>query len=116
MTSLKEGKVVRDGLVLPIIDTGNEVHVRRLYGAEAYSALLVKLSEELDEMFQAFHNQDAENIAEKIADVIEVLAGLGNLAGVDELMVQENLDKKYEEKGGFHEVYFVKVLDDEEVG
>lgn len=116
MTSLIDGKVIRDGLIEPILASGKELRVKKLTGNEAYSGLIAKLSEELGEMFLAFHDVSQDNIAEEIADVIEVLAGLGNLFGVDEVMVQDILDKKYEEKGGFTECYFVQTVDDEKAG
>lgn len=110
--SLAEGKLVRDKLV-PLIAKTSPIMVKSLVDESLmesiFPALLLKLREELLELSYAL--QGAGDVAEEAADCIEVLLAIAANAGIDASEVERKLDSKYEEKGGFDDLFFVKLLD-----
>jgi len=122
MVDLVTGKVVRDKIPSILADAGLKIEVRTLSEWEAYEALIDKLSEEGVEMVEAINaygrgeaydgiENNVRGVAEEIVDIIEVLMGIGKLFNILPEDIQEVMDRKYEERGGYDEVLFVRLLD-----
>lgn len=107
------GKLVRDKLMMKIISSKG-AFVKKLKGQEAENALWEKLYEEFSELVEAIGGDQSEiSIREEAADCMEVLFGLAKFYGADPVDVADTLVSKYDERGGFEELWFVRIEDEE---
>ncbi len=92
----KYNKLVRDKIPRIIKEAGKQALVRKAEQEEYQDLLRRKLLEEVDEFMESSN-------PEELADIIEVVAALGETSGLsfDELM--EIADEKREERGAFRE-------------
>lgn len=95
-------KLVRDKAVQYLTDQGHSLVVERLHDDDRYRAALVdKLQEEVDEL-----KADPSEV-EEMADVLEVLFALAQLAGFDERALRIRQFHKQVERGGFEDRVYV---------
>ena len=93
------GKLVRDRIPEIIRADGREPDVRTLDDAEYLHELHVKLHEEADELAAASGDQ----VAEELADVLEVVQAIARANGVDMGQVGRVADRKRSDRGGFND-------------
>ncbi|MBB5083326.1 nucleoside triphosphate pyrophosphohydrolase [Nonomuraea endophytica] len=93
------GKLVRDNIPEIIRQNGGEPVVRVLDLAEYRQALVEKLFEEAAELRDA----SADEVAEEIADVYEVLRAIATADGHDWAVIEKAAAAKLEERGAFRD-------------
>ena len=92
-----KGKLVRD-LIPEIIKSSGKVPITcQVSGPDLIAALRVKAKEEVDELFEAEHQQ----LLEEIADVYEVLRALVVCENHTWSEIEEIANAKRVERGGF---------------
>jgi predicted house-cleaning noncanonical NTP pyrophosphatase (MazG superfamily) len=91
------GKLVRDRIPEVIRAGGQEAHVRTLSVSEYRRALREKLNEEVGELLTAKPAQ----VAEEIADVIEVLIAIAAVSGSSWEHIEQVRTNKASERGAF---------------
>ena len=91
-------KLVRDRI--PELLSGREVpyEARTATSAELPSLFLAKLDEEIREFLAAADDQVR---VEELADVLEVIVGLGRLCGADRDSLERARARKADERGAF---------------
>jgi len=97
------GKLVRDGIPELIRADGRRPVVQVLPRERRRRALLDKLIEEAAEAAVA----GPDELAEELADVLEVVRALAGELGVDLPAVLQLADRKRSERGGFDEGLFL---------
>jgi predicted house-cleaning noncanonical NTP pyrophosphatase (MazG superfamily) len=93
-----ENKLVRDRIPELLAERGVPFEARTASNAELPGLLLAKLDEEIAEYLAA-----ADDLArvEELADVLEVVVGLGGLCGADRDSLENLRARKAEERGAF---------------
>ena len=91
------GKLVRDRIPEIIREAGGDPVTVVLSPEEYPSALMAKLTEEVDELLGA----QGDHVAEELADVLEVLTAIAALNGMDWRSVDELRVDKRAARGGF---------------
>ena len=91
-------KLVRDRIPAAIAATGRQPQVRQLAPEEFRAALRAKLLEEAAECAMA---TTREQIAEECADLLEVIAAVAELEGIDWGEIVALRERKAEERGAF---------------
>lgn len=104
-------KLVRDKIPEIIINNGSKPITRIMDNIEYEKELLIKLSEETNEVMNALTNED---IIEECADVAEVIIAIAELKGysVDEFL--EIRKQKFEKRGGFKEKIFLEDVEEKQ--
>ena len=98
-----KGKLVRD-LIPEIIESSGKAPITcRVSGPDLIAALRVKAREEVDELFEAEHQQ----LLEEIADVYEVLRALVACENHTWNEVEEIATNKRIKRGGFAEGFWL---------
>lgn len=99
-TELEFNKLVRDQIPSSIAAKGESVTVLRLTGEALIAALRRKLIEESLEVLDA---RTADDIADELADVREVMLSLMSRLGIDEADVETRRKRKAKTRGAFNE-------------
>jgi len=94
------GKLVRDKIPMLIAQSGEMPLTRILEQEEYRSCLEAKLDEEVAE----FH---ADQNAEELADILEVVYALAENMGCSREQLQQVYEKKHAQRGGFRERIFL---------
>ncbi len=81
---------------------------RLLNGDELCQALKSKLIEESHEVGVA---RDRQEVIEELADVLEVVSGLGKAYGISMQEVEREKEKKYNDRGGFEKGLYIETLE-----
>ena len=97
-------KLVRDKTIERCESAGSKVTWKKLDGAELLRQLGLKCMEEAEEISRA---QTKEEIAEEIADMLEVINAYCKVYELDEREIKAVQQKKYEERGGFIDGVFI---------
>lgn len=100
---MASGKLVRDRIPKIIEAEGRKPLITRLSGEALLAAFYDKLAEEHEELLTAERPADKR---EEIADMIEVLIGIGAQYGFCEAELMEVVGRKRAERGGFAEGLF----------
>ena len=97
---VKTNKLVRDKVCEVMADRGiaKSSKVRYAKGKEYQTYLFAKLMEECAEVIGA---NTAEQRAEEIADVREVLHAIAYLEGIEPHVIEMAQNEKFKDKGGF---------------
>ena len=97
---VKTNKLVRDKVCEVMADRGiaKSSKVRYTKGKEYQTYLFAKLMEECAEVIGA---NTAEQRAEEIADVREVLHAIAHLEGIEPHVIEMAQNEKFKDKGGF---------------
>ena len=97
---VKTNKLVRDKVCEVMADRGiaKSSKVRYAKGKEYQTYLFAKLMEECAEVIGA---NTAEQRAEEIADVREVLHAIAHLEGIEPHVIEMAQNEKFKDKGGF---------------
>ena len=100
MKKVKTNKLVRDKICKNLVDEGiaESCQCHPVFGREYQTYLFSKLMEECAEVIGA---NTAEQRAEEIADVREVLDTIAQLDGLDPHVVERAQIDKFRDKGGF---------------
>ena len=99
MTFFEGKRLVRDKALDTWRVEGKEHQVRPVHDRHELDKLLrVKLQEEVEEVLCASNKQE---IAEEIADVMAVLAGIADFNNVDTDEIEDIYDRKLANSGGF---------------
>lgn len=88
-------KLVRDKIPELIKERGATPRVRLIDQANLYPWLLIKLREEIKEF-------EESPCVEELADMYEVLRALALSLSISVEELEQERQKKYEERGGFH--------------
>jgi len=91
------GKLVRDLIPEIIREAGGDPVTAILSPEEYPSALMAKLTEEVEELLDA----EGDHVAEELADVLEVLTAIAALNAIDWRSVEELRADKRAARGGF---------------
>ena len=91
-------KLVRDDIPSRILEKGERVTVARIAKSESRAALVVKLHEEAQELLQASEPAD---VAEELADLLEVVRSLCLATGTDLIEVEQVAEQKRKVRGSF---------------
>ena len=94
------GKLVRDKIPMLIENSGEKPVVRILDENEYRSCLEAKLDEEVAE----FH---ADQNAEELADILEVLYALAENIGCSKARLHQIYEEKHAQRGGFQDRIFL---------
>ena len=84
---MKYEKLVRDRIPDLIASDGRTADYRTATIAERDSFLLRKLFEECREVIDAVRSGDPTQLREELADVLEAIEGIGQVHGIDEVLV-----------------------------
>ena len=93
----EHNKLVRDKIPKIIRNSGNRCEITTLDDAEYIKALKRKLVEEAQEVATA----SPEDLAQELADVMEVMEALMAAAGIEPGKVREIQKEKQSQRGGF---------------
>ncbi len=96
-----DGKLVRDHIPAIIRAQGGVVHTCIVEGEDLTRALLRKLIEEAEEVFDAFEHQP-DHVPEELADVLTVVDELCQQLQINRSKLGELITQKRAEKGGFN--------------
>jgi predicted house-cleaning noncanonical NTP pyrophosphatase (MazG superfamily) len=105
-------KLVRDRVPEIICSAGHRPVTRVLDKAGYQRALLAKLVEEVDEV----RVSPADQLAEELADVLEVLRSLPRAHGVPWSKVLTTRADKFGKRGGFSNRIFLEYVDESDSG
>jgi predicted house-cleaning noncanonical NTP pyrophosphatase (MazG superfamily) len=97
------GKLVRDKIPDIIRADGREPDLRRLDQHEYVRELHTKLLEEAAELASASSGQ----VAEELADVLEVLYAIARIYGISMSEVRDLADQKRADRGAFDERWYL---------
>lgn len=112
MRKFKTDKLVRDGIIKMMQDSGVKVNYEVLSGENLIKELKIKLVEEANEVLET---NTKEDLAEEIGDILEVIDGLIKFANLDRGEISKIKEKKKEKRGGFDEkfkTHFVEIEED----
>ena len=101
-------KLVRDKTVERCYHEGSKVVWHSLNDADYLKALKLKLLEEAQEVIGT---QSKEELAEELADVLEVVNALCALHALSLQELQVVQQKKFEDRGGFYDRIFIKSVE-----
>lgn len=101
------GKLVRDRIPEIIVANGEKAIYRTLSDEEYRTALLEKLSEEVEEVKAA----SPKEITTELADVLEVLHAIASLHNVSFDSVREERDTRREKRGGFERKIYLEATE-----
>lgn len=96
---MTEGKLVRDLIPELIRESGRDVEVQYLSGADLVKALVAKLFEEAQEVSEAIN--DRESLLDELADLREVMLAMMTLRGIQPREVLEAAERKTALRGRF---------------
>lgn len=91
-------KIVRERSVAYVIDTSRQASTRWLAGEELEKRLYERL---VDEHARLLDTGSAESLAEKLADMIDVLLAIGKARQLTEQQIIERIAAKRADEGGF---------------
>ena len=94
---IEQNKLVRDKIPEIIRNSGNQCEISILSNVDYIEALRKKLVEEAQETAIA----SPEELAQELADVMEVMDALIAATGIDRETVIAKQKQKYRERGGF---------------
>ncbi|GAA3068626.1 hypothetical protein GCM10010464_36030 [Pseudonocardia yunnanensis] len=97
------GKLVRDKIPDIIRADGREPDLRRLDAQEYVRELHAKLFEEATELANASNSQ----VAEELADVLEVLRAIARINGVTMAEVDDVAKQKRADRGAFDQRWYL---------
>ncbi|MGV1004594.1 MAG: nucleoside triphosphate pyrophosphohydrolase [Candidatus Nanopelagicales bacterium] len=97
------GKLVRDRIPEIIEATGQRPRVSRVSGEDLLDALILKISEEAQELGEA----DAPHRLEELADIYEVLVAATDALGYQLDEVAATAEEKRKVRGGFTEGWWL---------
>lgn len=106
-------KLVRDNIPAIIEKNGETCVTRTLSDKEYEDALMNKLQEEVAELLEAYTAKErsaldcAEEMADVMADVMEVLYAMGKTCAVSKREVEQVRSQKAVEKGTFSKKIFL---------
>ena len=100
MKTVQTNKLVRDKICKNLVDEGiaESCDCHPVFGREYQTYLFSKLMEECAEVIGA---NTAEQRAEEIADVREVLHAIAYLEGIEPHVIEMAQNEKFKDKGGF---------------
>ena len=100
MKKVQTNKLVRDKICKKLVDEGiaESCQCHPVFGREYQTYLFSKLMEECAEVIGA---NTAEQRAEEIADVREVLHAIAYLEGIEPHVIEMAQNEKFKDKGGF---------------
>ena len=100
MKTVQTNKLVRDKICNNLVENGvaDSVQCHPVFGREYQTYLFSKLMEECAEVIGA---NTAEQRAEEIADVREVLHAIAHLEGIEPHVIEMAQNEKFKDKGGF---------------
>ena len=100
MKTVQTNKLVRDKICKKLVDEGiaESCQCHPVFGREYQTYLFSKLMEECAEVIGA---NTAEQRAEEIADVREVLHAIAYLEGIEPHVIEMAQNEKFKDKGGF---------------
>ncbi|MEC8343084.1 MAG: nucleoside triphosphate pyrophosphohydrolase [SAR324 cluster bacterium] len=100
MKTVQTNKLVRDKICNNLVENGiaDSVQCHPVFGREYQTYLFSKLMEECAEVIGA---NTAEQRAEEIADVREVLHAIAYLEGIEPHVIEMAQNEKFKDKGGF---------------
>ena len=100
MKTVQTNKLVRDKICKNLVDEGiaESCDCHPVFGREYQTYLFAKLMEECAEVIGA---NTAEQRAEEIADVREVLHAIAYLEGIEPHVIEMAQNEKFKDKGGF---------------
>ena len=100
MKTVQTNKLVRDKICNNLVENGvaDSVQCHPVFGREYQTYLFAKLMEECAEVIGA---NTAEQRAEEIADVREVLHAIAYLEGIEPHVIEMAQNEKFKDKGGF---------------
>ncbi len=99
------GKLVRDKIP-EIIEADGKEAVTRILDDDIYEMeLYIKLQEEMQEFLDAYFIED---IAEELADMLEVIYALAKVKGIGKDVLEEVRKKKADERGSFDKKIFLR--------
>lgn len=109
-------KLVRDKIPDIIKADGREASIRKVEGQEYVDMLCAKLDEEgieLKEALQGFMDDPdrLKDLQGEISDVLEVVAAIVEVAGINTDELFELADAKREDRGAFKEGFVLKMDD-----
>jgi predicted house-cleaning noncanonical NTP pyrophosphatase (MazG superfamily) len=97
-------KLVRDQIPMIIRQAGGLARVRRIPRSEAKEMLAQKLIEEAFEV----RNASGQDVAEELADVLDVVDAIRDYAGVSQAELAELREKKRSNRGGFEDLVYLQ--------
>lgn len=101
------GKLVRDKIPTIIEESGKEA-VTKILDDDIYEMeLFIKLQEEIQELLGAYF---IEEIAEELADILEVIYAIAKVKGLDREVLEEVRKKKADERGSFDKKIFLQLV------
>ena len=100
MKTVQTNKLVRDKICNNLVENGiaESCQCPPVFGREYQTYLFAKLMEECAEVIGA---NTAEQRAEEIADVREVLHAIAYLEGIEPHFIEMAQNEKFKDKGGF---------------
>ena len=100
MKKVQTNKLVRDKICKKLVENGiaESCQCHPVFGREYQTYLFSKLMEECAEVIGA---NTAEQRAEEIADVREVLHAIAYLEGIEPHVIEMAQNEKFKDKGGF---------------
>ena len=100
MKTVQTNKLVRDKICNNLVENGiaESCDCHPVFGREYQTYLFAKLMEEYAEVIGA---NTAEQRAEEIADVREVLHAIAYLEGIEPHVIEMAQNEKFKDKGGF---------------
>lgn len=101
------GKLVRDKIPTIIEESGKEAVTRILDDRTYEMELYIKLKEEMYEFLDAYFIED---IAEELADMLEVIYALAKVKGIDKEVLEEVRKQKAMERGSFDKKIFLQLV------
>jgi predicted house-cleaning noncanonical NTP pyrophosphatase (MazG superfamily) len=108
MPTFMFNKLIRDKLKQEYVKLDHKATYKTLTDAELFDALKQKAIEEVNEIPADGSKQD---IAEELADVLQVLEDIAKRAGISWPEITQAKEKKFEKKGGFSEGLFVEKVE-----
>ena len=100
MKTVQTNKLVRDKICNNLVENGvaESCDCHPVFGRAYHTYLFAKLMEECAEVIGA---NTAEQRAEEIADVREVLHAIAYLEGIEPHVIEMAQNEKFKDKGGF---------------
>ncbi|MFI5240637.1 MAG: hypothetical protein ACHQUB_02925 [Candidatus Saccharimonadia bacterium] len=97
-------KLVRDGIVPGMLKANNKVRYKKLNEQDFTKALVAKLEEEVKE----FAPGDKTQMAEDLADIVEVIEALRLATGVSEVELNKARVSKLAKHGGYNDRIYIE--------
>jgi len=107
MPTFQFNKIIRDKRYMTMVNEGYKVITKVLTPAEQILELKRKLLEEVEEVKTA---NDKDEIAEELADVIEVIHALAAALKIEMKTIQLMRKQKLEKNGGFEQTIYVQTV------